>query len=338
MTDRPPARSRPGPRIGSLCTGYGGLDLAVELVLGGQLAWYAETDRHACTVLAHHWPGVAQPRRHPHRRLDRVEPVDVLTAGFPCQDISNAGKRAGITGEHSSLWTAVADAVRVLRPRLVFVENVAALLRRGFDVVHADLAAIGYDTSWLCLRASDVGAAHRRDRVFLLYLDSLATLWPTSHLVAVTTSGAGLVRVDGQGALLVDDATVVMRIYQGSAGGLGPVLPQSVGFEESRGMVGAEFPVDVQKRSERPWLVVSELSLGQVAVEVLLSRAASCGVPKLASAKQYPWPAYTSSLASSSAPTRSRSAVRRVRPASTAPVRRARHSPSSSTPSSCVVA
>ncbi|MET7831278.1 DNA cytosine methyltransferase [Micromonospora sediminicola] len=76
--------------------------------------------------------------------------------------------RAGITGEHSSLWSAVADAVRVLRPPLVFVENVAALLRRGFDVVQSDLAAIGYDTSWTCLRASDIGAAHRRDRLFLL--------------------------------------------------------------------------------------------------------------------------------------------------------------------------
>ncbi|MEU7800735.1 DNA cytosine methyltransferase [Micromonospora arborensis] len=73
-----------------------------------------------------------------------------------------------MTGEHSNLWSAVADAVRVLRPPLVFVENVAALLRRGFDVVEADLAAIGYDTSWLCLRASDIGAAHRRDRLFLL--------------------------------------------------------------------------------------------------------------------------------------------------------------------------
>ncbi|WP_255327283.1 DNA cytosine methyltransferase [Micromonospora sp. CNB394] len=82
--------------------------------------------------------------------------------------MSNAGKRAGITGEHSSLWSAVADAVRVLRPPLVFVENVAALLRREFDVVEADLAAIGYDTSWTCLRASDIGAAHRRDRLFLL--------------------------------------------------------------------------------------------------------------------------------------------------------------------------
>ncbi|MEV0811085.1 DNA cytosine methyltransferase [Micromonospora sp. NPDC050200] len=151
-----------------MCTGYGGLDVAVELVLGGRLAWYAETDRHARTVLEHHWPHV--PNLGDIRTTDwtGVEPVDVLTAGFPCQDISNAGKRAGITGQHSSLWTHIADAVRVLRPPLVFVENVAALRRRGLDVVEADLATLGYDTSWLCLRASDIGAAHRRDRLFLL--------------------------------------------------------------------------------------------------------------------------------------------------------------------------
>jgi len=158
----------PAPRIGSLCTGYGGLDLAVELVLGGRLRWYAETDPHASTVLHARWPGVANLGDIRGVDWSTVEPVDVLTAGFPCQDISNAGRRAGITGAHSSLWSAVADAVRALQPTLVFVENVAALTRRGFDVVHADLAQIGYDTRWLCLRASDVGAAHRRDRLFLL--------------------------------------------------------------------------------------------------------------------------------------------------------------------------
>jgi DNA (cytosine-5)-methyltransferase 1 len=160
-----------GLRVGSLCTGYGGLDLAVEAVLGGRLVWYAETDPHAQTVLAHRFPGVANLgdiRTINWTAIAEAAPVDVLTAGFPCQDISNAGKRAGIDGQHSSLWSAVADAVRALHPPLVFVENVAALLRRGLGRVHADLAQVGYDTRWLCLRASDIGAAHRRDRLFLL--------------------------------------------------------------------------------------------------------------------------------------------------------------------------
>jgi DNA (cytosine-5)-methyltransferase 1 len=158
----------PPPRVGSLCTGYGGLDLAVEAVLGGALAWYAETDRHAQTVLAHRFPGVANLGDIRTVDWTTVAPVDILTAGFPCQNISDAGKREGIHGDKSSLWRCVADAVRVLRPGYVFVENVAALLRRGLDVVQTDLATVGYDTSWIWLRASDIGAAHRRDRLFLL--------------------------------------------------------------------------------------------------------------------------------------------------------------------------
>ncbi|MEV8504534.1 DNA (cytosine-5-)-methyltransferase [Actinoplanes sp. NPDC051475] len=157
-----------GPRIGSLCTGYGGLDLAVEAVLGGRLVWYAEVDRHAQTVLRERWPDVVNLGDIRNLDWKGVEPVDVLTAGFPCQDISNAGKRAGIRGKQSGLWSAVADAVRALLPALVLLENVAALRGRGLDVVLADLAQIGYDTRWVCLRASDVGAAHRRDRLFLL--------------------------------------------------------------------------------------------------------------------------------------------------------------------------
>ena len=159
-------------RIGSLCSGFGGLDLAVEAVLGGRLAWYAETDPHARKVLTVRWPDVVNLGDIRTVDWTTVEPVDIITAGFPCQDISNAGKRAGITGKHSSVWTAVAAAVRALLPPLVFVENVSALLRRGFDVVHADLAEIGYDTRWICLRASDIGAAHRRDRLFLLAIRS----------------------------------------------------------------------------------------------------------------------------------------------------------------------
>lgn len=166
---QPPHQHTPDrPRVGSLCTGYAGLDLAVNAVLGAHLAWYAEVDRHACTVLAHRFPGV--DNLGDIRTVDwtQVASVDIVTAGFPCQDISDAGKREGIRGASSSLWRSVTDAVRHLRPRLVFVENVAALLRRGLDAVQADLAALGYDTSWICLRASDVGAAHRRDRLFLL--------------------------------------------------------------------------------------------------------------------------------------------------------------------------
>jgi DNA (cytosine-5)-methyltransferase 1 len=102
-----------------------------------------------------------------------VPPVDLVSAGWPCQDISYAGPGAGITeGTRSGLWLTIADGLRRLRPSYVFLENVAALRTRGLEKVLGDLAALGYDTQWLCLRAADAGAPHRRDRLLLLYLDN----------------------------------------------------------------------------------------------------------------------------------------------------------------------
>lgn len=93
---------------------------------------------------------------------------DVITGGFPCQDISNAGKRAGIDGERSGLWSEYARLIRGLRPRYVVVENVAALLHRGMERVLGDLAACGYDAEWQSIRAADVGAPHRRERIWII--------------------------------------------------------------------------------------------------------------------------------------------------------------------------
>ncbi len=159
-----------GPAIGSLCTGVAGLDLGVAAVLGGRIAWYCEVDPHAAAILAARLPGV--PNLGDLRAVDftSVAPVEVLTAGFPCQDISAAGRRAGIEkGARSGLWSNILDAIRLLRPRLVVVENVAALRWKngGLDRVLAGLAEAGYDAVWRCVRASDIGVAHRRERVFL---------------------------------------------------------------------------------------------------------------------------------------------------------------------------
>ncbi|MCQ6554757.1 DNA cytosine methyltransferase [Streptomyces sp. C10-9-1] len=150
-----------------LCAGYGGLGMAVEALTGERVAYVAEVDEAATAVLAHRFPDV--PNIGDITSYDWVHLVglvNIITAGFPCQDISTAGRREGITGGRSGIWKNVAEAVRVLRPRYLFLENVAAIRSRGLDVVAADLAAIGYDLRWLCLRASDVGAAHRRDRWF----------------------------------------------------------------------------------------------------------------------------------------------------------------------------
>ena len=94
--------------------------------------------------------------------------VDVVSGGFPCQDISVAGKGAGITGERSGMWSHMARIIGEVRPRFAFVENSPALLTRGLGVVLGDLAALGYDCRWGVLGAADVGANHQRDRLWIV--------------------------------------------------------------------------------------------------------------------------------------------------------------------------
>src|SRR4051812_43969158 len=156
-------------RVAELCAGYGGLTMGLALAsLDVELAWYAETDPAASTVMAAHHPGVPNLGDITATDWTTAPSVDLLAAGFPCQPYSLAGKRKGASDERW-IWPAVADAIRDLRPRLVFLENVPGLLvGGGMGRVLADLAAIRYVGSWRCVRASDVGAPHRRERVFIL--------------------------------------------------------------------------------------------------------------------------------------------------------------------------
>ncbi|MFE3139687.1 DNA cytosine methyltransferase [Streptomyces scopuliridis] len=185
------------PRIGSLCSGYGGLDIAVQDLLGGEVLWHCQydpddADQHAARILAHHWPHV--PNYGDITRVDwsTVPPVDILTAGFPCGDVSLAGRLAGIMpGTRSGIWAHVAHAIRILHPKLVVIENVRGLLSapatrsmgggdgpvdddrrtgplRGLGAVLGDLASIGFDAEWKVHRASDAGAPHRRERVLII--------------------------------------------------------------------------------------------------------------------------------------------------------------------------
>ncbi|MGC0364779.1 DNA (cytosine-5)-methyltransferase 1 [Rhodococcus sp. 27YEA15] len=154
--------------IGSLFSGYGGLDLAaLQLFPGSSVAWHCEWDDAPSKILAHHWPTVPNLRDVTKVDWNSVEPVDILTGGYPCQPFSAAGQRKG-TDDERHLWPYVRDAIRVLRPRFTLLENVAGHRSLGFDRVLGDLAEIGYDARWTSLRASDVGAPHHRERVFIL--------------------------------------------------------------------------------------------------------------------------------------------------------------------------
>jgi DNA (cytosine-5)-methyltransferase 1 len=151
--------------VGSLFTGIGGLDLGLERA-GMRVIWQCESDPYCQRVLRKHWPGL--PLYEDVQTLTAPERVDLLAGGFPCQDVSVVGRRAGIDGQRSGLWTHFARLIRELRPGYVLVENVPGLLVRGMGRVLGDLAASGYDAEWDCLPAAAFGAPHLRARIFVL--------------------------------------------------------------------------------------------------------------------------------------------------------------------------
>ena len=153
--------------VGSLFAGIGGFDLGLERA-GMRVRWQVEIDPYCQRVLTKHWPHVTRYGDIKTVDWGTVEPVDLLCGGFPCQDISLAGKGAGLAGERSGLWFEYAKAIEALKPRYVLIENVSALRSRGLDQVLGSLAALGYDAEWHCIPACAVGAPHRRDRVWIM--------------------------------------------------------------------------------------------------------------------------------------------------------------------------
>ena len=159
-------------RVLDLFSGIGGFSLGLERTGGFETVAFCEIEEFPRKVLKKHWPKV--PCYHDVRELtaERLAAdgitVDVITGGFPCQDISLAGKGAGLDGGRSGLWAQIARLSSELRPAFVIVENVSALLGRGMGRVIGDLAEIGYDAEWHCIQASRVGAPHDRDRVWII--------------------------------------------------------------------------------------------------------------------------------------------------------------------------
>lgn len=180
--------------IGSLFTGYGGLDMGVAMALDpdARVAWTSDVEKGPCRLAQVRWPDT--PNLGDITQIDwaDVEPVDIICGGSPCQDLSLAGKRAGMaSGTRSGLWESMAAAVETIRPRLVVWENVlGALSARAYSPVESepwmlgtgttgpllraagrvvgDLASLGYSCSWRVVRASDAGAPHQRARLFII--------------------------------------------------------------------------------------------------------------------------------------------------------------------------
>lgn len=158
--------------IGSLFSGIGGLELGLERALTAMVSWQVELDEKCRRVLARHWPNadrsITDVRTANATNLARV---DLLCGGFPCQDVSSAGKGAGLTGARSGLWYDFARIAKALSPPWIVVENVASGARRWLPHVRRDLHVLGYRTRVLGISAFDVGAPHRRERVFVLAAD-----------------------------------------------------------------------------------------------------------------------------------------------------------------------
>jgi DNA (cytosine-5)-methyltransferase 1 len=177
--------------IGSLCTGFGGVELGIASVVPGAHAiWHAEVDPDASAVLAHHWPDV--PNLGDARNAVNAAPVDLLCAGFPCQPVSAAGRQLG-TADPRWLWPVVRDVIEHQRPPAVFLENVQNIVSILKGEIHAlilkDLRDLGYACRWLKLGACAVGAAHHRHRWFL-YGRHVGDGAPPAEQVPVETCGA----------------------------------------------------------------------------------------------------------------------------------------------------
>lgn len=153
--------------VGSLFSGIGGLELGLERA-GMRVAWQVEKDEFAQRVLSKHWPHVPKFSDVCEAGAHNLTPVDVICGGFPCQDISFAGKGAGLEGDRSGLWFQFDRIIGELRPRVVLLENVAAILVRGLDRVLGCLTDRGYDAEWEVISACAVGAPHLRKRLFVV--------------------------------------------------------------------------------------------------------------------------------------------------------------------------
>lgn len=155
-------------KIGSLFSGIGGLELGLEMAGLGPVLWQVEKDQYCQQVLEKHWPRVKRIKNVEEAGKHNLEPVDLICGGFPCQDISSAGKGGGLSGQRSGLWSEFARIVKELRPRWAVVENVGSSSSRWVDPVRVQLERLEYETLPIPMSAQDVGAPHLRSRVFII--------------------------------------------------------------------------------------------------------------------------------------------------------------------------
>jgi len=172
-----------------LFSGIGGFSLGLEATGYFETVGFCEIEPYPRAVIKKHWPDV--PIYDDIKTLEghNLGSIDIICGGFPCQDISGAGKGAGINGPRSSLWYEYARLIGEVRPGWVIIENVSMLRTRGLDRVLWSLAEIGYDAEWYCIPATYVGAPHSRDRIWIIAYPQRnkqpwkePRLWPTGRV------------------------------------------------------------------------------------------------------------------------------------------------------------
>ena len=192
-------------RVLDLFSGIGGFSLGLERTGGFETVAFCEIEEFPRKVLAKHWPDVPIFKDVRELTGEQTGPIDVICGGFPCQDISIAGKGGGIEGARSGLWFEYARIIGEVGPRWVIIENVSALRSRGLSVILQNLSEIGYDAEWHCIPASYVGAPHRRDRI-----------WIVAHTVS-TRTGVESQSFNLQGRLSAEDGPTALRQRDWSA-------------------------------------------------------------------------------------------------------------------------
>lgn len=232
-------------KVGSLFSGAGLCDLGLQWA-GFRHQWFCEIDPFCRAVLTRHWPGIPIYEDVKKLKGDALPSVDVLCGGFPCQDVSSGGLRAGIReGTRSGLWREYARLIGEIHPKYVIIENVRGLLSLGIDLVLNNLAAIGYDAEWEILPAAALGAPHHRERVFIVAyphghdihgerllspLQRIVGEFHQSHDVS-DWLGIRFERTRKNAAIQAYGKPVLYRVDDGSARGMdnaGHIFPHSV--------------------------------------------------------------------------------------------------------------
>ncbi len=161
--------------LGSCFAGIGGFELGFQSVIPNlEVLWQIENDPFCQKVLQKHWP--KSKKYLDIRDVSELDQVDILVGGFPCQDISVAGNQKGLNGERSGLWFEMHRLCCLVRPRVIVLENVPAILNNGLSTILQQISEMGYDAEWIDLSAKAFGAPHLRRRWFLVAYSNRTTL------------------------------------------------------------------------------------------------------------------------------------------------------------------